>query len=244
MDELLTSTTQRAIRYLKGLDERPVAAPPEALARLPELGGPMPPGPSDPAAVLAILDDAQLREPRLDLDRCGVTGFSYGGYMTNRAITVTDRFRDVHRGERVHRREIGDGACDLENSMIRARRERQPCERRIGNGFEPADGFFGRHGSRPETFLLLGGGHDREGRSGFSSRSDQSQQGPRSNIVVIDENVVPLMSRRNGPLPAPRRDPSARCCGCPGASATLAGPPRRARWCVVNEFDPTRRVGS
>ncbi|MFL5733468.1 MAG: pyridoxal phosphate-dependent decarboxylase family protein [Chloroflexia bacterium] len=57
MDELLTSTTQRAIRYLKGLDERPVAAPPEALARLPELGGPMPPGPSDPAAVLAILDD-------------------------------------------------------------------------------------------------------------------------------------------------------------------------------------------
>jgi dipeptidyl aminopeptidase/acylaminoacyl peptidase len=55
-------------------------------------------GGEDLQDVLAMLDDAHVREPRLDLARAGVTGFSYGGYMTNRAITVTDRFRAAVSG--------------------------------------------------------------------------------------------------------------------------------------------------
>jgi dipeptidyl aminopeptidase/acylaminoacyl peptidase len=55
-------------------------------------------GGEDLQDVLAMLDDALAREPRLDGDRCGVTGFSYGGYMTNRAITVTNRFRAAVSG--------------------------------------------------------------------------------------------------------------------------------------------------
>ncbi len=53
---LLRETAERAIRYLMGLDARGVAVPPDALARLATLDEPLPDGPTDPAAVLALLD--------------------------------------------------------------------------------------------------------------------------------------------------------------------------------------------
>ncbi len=43
--------------YLERLDERAVMPPPEAVDRLAELGGPMPEGPTDPTAVLSVLDE-------------------------------------------------------------------------------------------------------------------------------------------------------------------------------------------
>jgi len=55
-------------------------------------------GGQDLLDVFAMLDDALAREPRLDGSRVGVTGYSYGGYMTNRAVTVTDRFRAAVSG--------------------------------------------------------------------------------------------------------------------------------------------------
>src|SRR4051812_6180311 len=57
MEELLRSTAERAIRYLAGLDERSVAPSPAAIERLVEVGGPLPDGPSDPAEVVALLDE-------------------------------------------------------------------------------------------------------------------------------------------------------------------------------------------
>jgi dipeptidyl aminopeptidase/acylaminoacyl peptidase len=42
--------------------------------------------------VLAVLDAALEREPRLDRDRVGVLGGSYGGYLTSWLIGHTDRF--------------------------------------------------------------------------------------------------------------------------------------------------------
>lgn len=48
-------------------------------------------GDSDAADILAFLDDA-LTDPRLDGDRVGVLGGSYGGYMTAWLTTRTDRF--------------------------------------------------------------------------------------------------------------------------------------------------------
>ena len=57
MTELLKHTAERATRYLAGLDGRPVAPPPEAVERLPQLGGPLPERPTDPESVLALLDD-------------------------------------------------------------------------------------------------------------------------------------------------------------------------------------------
>ncbi len=39
------------------------------------------------------VDEALARFPFLDKDRMGVTGGSYGGYMTNWAVTQTDRFK-------------------------------------------------------------------------------------------------------------------------------------------------------
>lgn len=57
MKELLAETAARATRYVAGINQRPVTPRPEDVARLEELGGPLPEHPSDPAKVLALLDD-------------------------------------------------------------------------------------------------------------------------------------------------------------------------------------------
>jgi glutamate/tyrosine decarboxylase-like PLP-dependent enzyme len=57
MEKLLTETADRAARYLAGLADRNVAPLPEHVAGLTALGGPLPQGPTDPAEVLALLDD-------------------------------------------------------------------------------------------------------------------------------------------------------------------------------------------
>src|SRR5271156_671414 len=57
MRKLLAETADRAARYLEEIDHRRVAPSEEDIARLEALGGPLPQGPSDPAEVLALLDD-------------------------------------------------------------------------------------------------------------------------------------------------------------------------------------------
>jgi glutamate/tyrosine decarboxylase-like PLP-dependent enzyme len=57
MKKLLAETADRAAEYLVGLAHRNVAPSPEDVARLEVLGGQLPPGPSDPSEVLALLDD-------------------------------------------------------------------------------------------------------------------------------------------------------------------------------------------
>jgi len=57
MKELLTDATARAIRYLEGLDTRPVAPAPAAVTALHALDEPLPAGPTDPAATLKLLDE-------------------------------------------------------------------------------------------------------------------------------------------------------------------------------------------
>lgn len=56
MWDLLHTTAERAVQYLDGLNTRGVTRTPEAIARLAELGGPLPDAPTDPADVLALLD--------------------------------------------------------------------------------------------------------------------------------------------------------------------------------------------
>jgi glutamate/tyrosine decarboxylase-like PLP-dependent enzyme len=56
MRPLLLDAAARANRYLDGLETRSVAPLPEAVNRLPELGGPLPEDPTDPEGVLAALD--------------------------------------------------------------------------------------------------------------------------------------------------------------------------------------------
>jgi glutamate/tyrosine decarboxylase-like PLP-dependent enzyme len=57
MRELLQDAAQRAIRYLGEVGERGVAPSPEATARLAQLGGPLPEGPTAAAEVLRLLDE-------------------------------------------------------------------------------------------------------------------------------------------------------------------------------------------
>src|SRR5688572_14411934 len=56
-DRLLSSAASRAARYLANLDDRDVPPSLNAIARLSKLGGPLPDGPSDPDAILALLDE-------------------------------------------------------------------------------------------------------------------------------------------------------------------------------------------
>src|SRR2546422_6563139 len=57
MKDLLRTTAERAARYLAGLQDRAVAPTPEALANLRRLDEPLPEHPTDPTAVIALLDD-------------------------------------------------------------------------------------------------------------------------------------------------------------------------------------------
>ena len=57
MRKLLHDVAERSADYLEGLAERPVAPSPDALERLGELGGELPGGSTDPAEVLAMLDE-------------------------------------------------------------------------------------------------------------------------------------------------------------------------------------------
>lgn len=54
-------------------------------------------GGGDLRDILAGIDAAATRYP-IDTDRLGVTGWSYGGYMTMWAVTQTDRFRTAMAG--------------------------------------------------------------------------------------------------------------------------------------------------
>ncbi len=57
MKELLAETSERAARYLAGISDRRVAPLASDVARLEELGGALPSGPTDPSQILALLDD-------------------------------------------------------------------------------------------------------------------------------------------------------------------------------------------
>ena len=57
MKELLSDVATRASRYLAGINERSVAPSSEAIARLQQLGGPLPDASADPAELLALLDE-------------------------------------------------------------------------------------------------------------------------------------------------------------------------------------------
>jgi len=57
LKELLSDVATRASRYLAGVNERSVAPPAEAVARLQELGGPLPDASADPSQLLALLDE-------------------------------------------------------------------------------------------------------------------------------------------------------------------------------------------
>ncbi len=75
MKELLADTAERAARYIVGIGNRPVAPLPQDIARLEALGGPLPHLSSDPAQVLALLDD--LGSPAT----VATTGGRYFGFV-------------------------------------------------------------------------------------------------------------------------------------------------------------------
>lgn len=76
MDALLRDVAGRAGAYLAGLDERAVVATPEALNGLARFDEPLPTTPTDPAAVLALLDE--VGSPATTAN----TGGRYFGFVT------------------------------------------------------------------------------------------------------------------------------------------------------------------
>lgn len=80
---LLRAAAERAIHYLDTLDARSVAPSPDAVARLAALREPLPEGPTDPDAVIALLDEVGSRTTSAS------AGGRYFGFVTGGALPVT-----------------------------------------------------------------------------------------------------------------------------------------------------------
>jgi len=83
MHDLLHMTAERALHYLDDLDERGVAPTPAALARLADLGGPLPDAPTDPAEVVSLLD--RVGSPAT----IASAGGRYYGFVVGGALPVS-----------------------------------------------------------------------------------------------------------------------------------------------------------
>ncbi len=83
MRELLDDAARRAIRYLEGLDGRSVAPQGDALARLGELDGPLPPQPCPAAETLRLLDE--IASPAT----MASAGARFFGFVIGGALPVT-----------------------------------------------------------------------------------------------------------------------------------------------------------
>ena len=80
IDQLLGDAADRATRYLAGLTDRPVGVTEAALAGLTRLDEPLPEGPTDPAEVLALLDDTGSPAT------VATAGGRYFGFVTGGAL--------------------------------------------------------------------------------------------------------------------------------------------------------------
>ena len=80
--KLLTDAAERARRYLTSLDDRPVAPGRAAVAALAAFDEPLPDEPGDPAATLALLDEAGSPAT------VASTGGRYFGFVTGGALPV------------------------------------------------------------------------------------------------------------------------------------------------------------
>src|SRR5215468_4166250 len=80
MKDLLAETAVRAARYLGRINDRSVAPSAQDIGGLKALAGPLPEDPSDPAKILALLDD--IGSPAT----VATTGGRYFGFVTGGAL--------------------------------------------------------------------------------------------------------------------------------------------------------------
>ena len=83
MRDLLMAAAERALRYRESLDDRGVVPTAAAIGGLAALGGPLPGTPSDPADVLALLDDAGSPATAAS------AGGRYFGFVIGSSLPVT-----------------------------------------------------------------------------------------------------------------------------------------------------------
>jgi glutamate/tyrosine decarboxylase-like PLP-dependent enzyme len=83
MNPLLESAAERALRYLEGIDARPVAPDADATGRLSELNEPLPETPLDPGRVLELLDT------RCSPATMAMAGPRFFGFVIGGSLPVT-----------------------------------------------------------------------------------------------------------------------------------------------------------
>ncbi len=128
---LLADAARRAAAYLDGLDGRPVAPSPEAVAALSALDQPLPEGPSNPAAVLDELDR------RVSPATMAMAGPRFFGFVIGGALpaTVAANVLATAWDQNSAKWAVTPGTAAIERVALRWTLEALGLPREAGGGF-------------------------------------------------------------------------------------------------------------
>ena len=211
---LLEDAARRSAAYLRSLEQRPVRPDPDAVLRLARLDEPLPAGPSDPAGVLALLDETRFA----------------GHDGDGRAALL--RLRDRRLAARGAGGELAGGRLGPERvpgeDHSRCRAGRGGGAALAGGGARPArqtEGAFVTGATMANFTALAAARHAVLARAGWNVEADGLFGAPPITVVVGDE-AHPTLLKSLGLLGLGRNAGRARAGRTRrGACAPIALPP-------------------
>ncbi len=182
MKALLSDAALRAARYLEALQKRSVAASPEAVARLAELGGPLPDAGISPDALLARLDE--IGSPAT----VASAGPRYFGFVTGGSLpaALAANWMAGAWDQNAALRVMSPVAAYLEDTALGWLREVLAMPAGCGAGFVT--------GATMANFTgLVAARHALLGRAGWNVEEQGLFGAPVLNLVVGDEVHISLL---------------------------------------------------
>jgi glutamate/tyrosine decarboxylase-like PLP-dependent enzyme len=182
MKELLMDAAERAARYVSCIGDRGVAPRVEDVTRLSGLGGPMPYGPTEPARVLAMLDD--IGSPAT----VASAGPRYFGFVIGGTLpaTLAANWLAGAWDQNAALSVMSPVAAAVEDIALRWLRELLGLPQSCGVGFVT--------GATMANFTCLAAArHAVLGRAGWDVEQDGLFGAPPITVVVSDEVHVTLL---------------------------------------------------
>jgi glutamate/tyrosine decarboxylase-like PLP-dependent enzyme len=182
MKELLTNAAARATQYIEGIGTRRVAPGPEDVASLEALGGTLPPHPTDPAEVIALLD--QVGSPAT----VASAGGRYFGFVTGGSLpaALAANWLAGAWDQNAALRVMSPVAAAIEEIAIEWMRDLLGLPRGCGAGFVT--------GATMANFTCLAAArHALLSRAGWDVEENGLFEAPPIRVVVSDEVHVSLL---------------------------------------------------